>query len=194
MKFIDLHPEFQGMSDSEIVTNIPSNVLGPILFDLSQYYSEQIRMGSIYSYYGYELDDTSDQQQIPCLLPQHGTSDRHPSSRYYSTDRNTGILKPSVFCFKCQKTVSSFWLLYMRESEFHGLRTRELLAFISKYFKVPFPRSILFNFDPLVYYTLEMSETNAKRKRIEYAEYLLSLKKANDPLYLRELKNFLMGG
>ena len=113
MKFIDLHSEFQGMSDAEIITNIPSNVLGPILFDLSQYYSEQIRMGHVYSYYGYELDDTSDQQQIPCLLPQHGTSDRHPSSRYYSTDRNTGVLKPCVL-FHVRKQILVLASVYAR--------------------------------------------------------------------------------
>lgn len=191
MRFIDTHPEFQGFSDSAIIEKIPSKILGPILFDISEYYNAQIGMGRIYEHYGFELDDSCDQQQIPCLLPQHGTSDRHPSSRFYSTDRNTGILKPSVFCFKCQRTVSAFWLLYMRESELHGLKTREILQYIQKSFRIPFPRTILFNFDPMQYYTLEVSEANMKKARIEYAETLLSLKKAKDPLYLSELKRFL---
>jgi len=123
MKFIMMFPEFQNKSDSELIETIPLDVVIPILNEVGNYYNERLKMGRVYSVFGHELEDGSDQQQVQCLLPQHGTDDRHPSSRFYSTDRNTGEETHAVYCFKCQRVATPFWLVYLRKTE-EGMKNR----------------------------------------------------------------------
>ncbi|MFA5071095.1 MAG: hypothetical protein WC511_01840 [Candidatus Pacearchaeota archaeon] len=191
--FLDTHPDYKNYSEEEVIKSVPSSVLIAITPDVANYYDSRIRMGLVYQLYGHSLDDSADQQQIPCLLPSHGTTDRHPSSRFYSSDRNTGEKRHAVFCFKCQRTITPFWLLYARESQ-RNLKFRDIFLFISKVFKVAFPRQILYSFDPLLYYTMENTEVAQKVQKYLRAEVLLQLKLSGDASYLPELKRLIVEG
>jgi len=190
VKTIDIFPDYQNMSDEELIEKIPSNTILPISNAVAEFYDSKVSMCDIYSYYGMELQESDSQQQVQCLLPQHGSQDRHPSARFYPVDRNTGEIKHAIYCHKCMKTVSPFWLLYSRESTYSGIHMRGLYLFIKRIFKVPFPRHIFFNFDPQEYYVLTESEAYSKIQKMQYAQTLLQLKNAKDPLYISEMKRF----
>lgn len=194
MIFLDTHPEYQNYTEEQVIEKVPLNILIAILFDVASAYDVALKMGSIYQYYGYYMDDSSDFQQVPCLLPSHGTGDKHPSSRFYSQDRNTGAKRHSVYCFKCQKAVTPFWLLYNREAGIRDVKIKEIFTFIYKTFRIPFPRTILYNFDAEAYYMLSESECATKRKRFQAAEVLMKMKESKDPAYLTELKRFIVEG
>jgi len=190
MKTIDLHPEYVSLPDEELITSIPGNLITPLMESLSSYYDSKLNMQQVYSIYGHELFLGNDQQQVVCLLPSHGSQDRHPSARFYPVDRNTGELRHAVYCHKCQKMTTPFWLLYKRESFFSGIHMRDLFLFLKKTFQIPFPRHIYFDFDPQEYFTFTESEAKQKIQKIKYAEMILNLKEAKDSLYLSELKRF----
>lgn len=190
MKTIEIHPEYLSLSDIELIEKIPRDVIIPLTEQISSYYDSKISMQQVYAIYGYELKDTESQQQVSCLLPSHGSQDRHPSARFYPIDRNTGQTKHAVYCHKCQKTTTPFWLLYTRESFFSGIHMREFYTFLRKTFQIPFPRHYFLEFDPVEYFTFTESELKNKLQKIRYAETLLKLKENKDPLYLSEMKRF----
>lgn len=178
------------MPDEELISQIPGRYIIPITDALSSYYDSKLDMSAIYNIYGQDLRAGDDQQQVVCLLPSHGSQDRHPSARFYPVDRNTGEIRHAVYCHKCQKMSTPFWLLYKRESFLSGIHMRELFLFIKKTFQIPFPRHIFFEFDPQEYFTFTESEARHKLQKINFANTLLRLKEACDPLYLSELKRF----
>jgi hypothetical protein len=190
MRTIDLHPEYINLSDEELIKQIPSNTIVPLTESISAYYDSKLLMSQVFTNYGYELGSDDTQQQVQCLLPSHGSQDRHPSAKYYPEDRNTGASKPHVYCHKCQKSRTPFWLMYNRESFYSGIHLREFFVLLKKRFNIPFPRHLFLEFDPMEYYVFEASELSGKLQKIRYAETLLQLKEVKDPLYLSELKRF----
>ena len=190
MKTIDIHPDYQSLSDEDLIAKIPGNLIMPLTDRISSYYDSKISMPQVYMCYGQELRDTDSQQQVQCLLPSHGSQDRHASARFYPTDRNTGQPKHAVYCHKCQRTSTPFWLLYARESFFSGTHMREFYGFLKRTFQIQFPRHVFLEFDPQEYYVFSEDEMQGKLKKIRYAETLLRLKEAQDPLYLSEMKRF----
>lgn len=188
MKTIDLHPDYISLSDVELIEKIPSNTILPLTDAICAFYDKKLSISQVYAYYGFDFKDSDYQQQVHCLLPSHGSSDKHPSARYYPIDRNTGQSRQAVYCHKCQKTSTAFWLLYARESFLSGIHMRQFYLFINKVFRIPFPRHIFLEFDPQEYYVFEESEIKGKLAKVQYAETLLRLKEAKDPLYLSEMK------
>lgn len=190
MKTIDIHPEYMNFTDEELIESIPTNYILPLTGKIASFYDGKLSMKDVYSIYGQDLGDTESQQQVQCLLPSHGSQDRHASARFYPVDRHTGEVKHAVYCHKCQKTVTPFWLVYFRESYFSEIHMRGVYAFLKKTFQVPFPRHVYLDFDPQAYFVFEETEVQNKIQKIKQAETILRLKEARDPLYLSEIKRF----
>lgn len=190
MKTIEIYPEYASMSDRELIEKMPSHVIVPLSPAISEWYDGKISMSSVYSHYGQDFGSVETQQQVVCLLPSHGSEDRHPSARFYPVDRQTGELKHAVYCHKCQKTSTPFWLLHSREAFFRGIHMREFYVWLGVIFKVAFPRHLFFDFDPQEFFVMEETESRSKFLKIQYAATLLGLKRVRDPLYLSEMKRF----
>ena len=190
MKIGEINLEYANLSDEELISKIPSHLITPLGGQIASFYDSRLDIPLIYSMYGYEMRDKESQQQVHCLLPSHGTEDRHPSARYYPQDRNTGEVRQAVYCHKCQKTHTAFWLLYAIESSRTGMHMREFYAFLKRVFKIPFPRHVFLSFDPQEFFVFTETETRGKRQRLVYSETLLKMKEVGDPIYLAEMNKF----
>jgi len=116
----------------------------------------------VLNHYGIdEPDAATEQAQIPCLLVEHGSSDRHSSARYFSFDRETGTHKEQVYCYKCSKILNSFWYIYKYERDFHELNIKDVFLFITKTFGTPFPSDLILDFDPEKFFTFDSEDDRA---------------------------------
>ena len=120
--------------------------LSPALNAVSAYYSKHLPIWRILNLYGENVGPSDTEQQVSCLMPSHGTSDRNKSARYYSFSRENDENEESVYCFKCDKRRTSLWLMYdILRSE--DMELVQVFEYVEKHFGVPFPRELLLDMD-----------------------------------------------
>lgn len=195
MKFRTLHPEFVNLPEEDFIDRIPYQTVINLFMQIADYYNENLKLWEILRTYGiYDVDEYTEQAQVSCLCVEHGSSDHHKSARYFSVDRDTGNHRPAVYCYKCNKLLTTFWLLYKYEKDHHDLNSKEIFKLISKTFRVPFPRDLILDFDPEKFFTFDESEEDRK-KALEGFKYAESLRqfKTDPPIYCEKL-NLLMKG
>jgi hypothetical protein len=191
MKVGELHPEYLGMDCSEFIDKVSMNYVHPVVGAVTEYYDSALSIPDIYAHYGAPLRTLSgDEFQVPCILFEHGGSDVHNSSRFYTRDRESGKDSQRLWCFKCQKFTTPFWLVYKREVDFNGASFREVLKNIWVWFRIPFPLSIVLEFDPSQHYQMEDRNKEEKLRIFGVAQRLRQQKIEDPGEYLRMLKNF----
>lgn len=84
------------------------NVLN-YMFYCSSILDSQIELYDVLKHFDVDVSVHSNEDQIECILPSHFGADRHKSARYYSKS-DTGVAR--VHCFKCDCTLSGFWLFH----------------------------------------------------------------------------------
>lgn len=194
MKIEVLHPELKNMPMQDLVVKVPMRYAVMFSDVLAEYYDSKIGIVDIYRYYGVGIRTRIGHQfQVQCLLPSHGSLDEHSSARYYEADRNTGEVRPRVYCFKCGKVNTLFWMLY-RIEEARGRKFGEMFDFIWRIFGVEFPREIFLNLDPETAYVLERDTQNELLRGRMHADRVRGMKILKPQEYLKELKNMLSGG
>lgn len=196
MKIRDIHPEFINLSEEDFISQIPYPPIFNLFMDISDYYDKELPLWQVLRNYGiYDVDEYSDQIQINCLNLEHGSTDFHKSARYFSINRETGEYRPSVYCYKCNKLLTSFWYLYKYEKDHHSLNIKEIYLMIWKKFGVKFPRDLVLEFDPDTFFSFDndFEEKKSLKDGFIYAEKVRELKDHDLNLYFQYLKSILQG-
>jgi len=149
------------------------------LFKLSPQLDFQDSAMQILEHYGVsDLFHSLDEFQINCPLPSHGTLDTLKSARYY-TDSATGTDR--VHCFKCQKTLTGFYIYYNIEKD----AGKDLFTIVEDYIKL---FDIQIDFEKLGIATTQSTSILGDIKTPEYkqqVEYIRN-KKLQDPDFYRQ--------
>ena len=191
MMIRDFYPDLEREDELGFIEKIPMKSVFPIISEITAYFDKNMTIAGVYDHYGISIRGVSGgEYQIPCLLLEHGSQDTHNSARYYASDRETGVDSERIWCFKCQKFLTPFWLFHSREKDYHGLSFREILQGIWKYFRIPFPRELVLDFDPEKFYQFEDSKIDEKLKILKQAQKIMVLKEFLPREYLVELKRF----
>ena len=118
--------------------------------------------------------------QVTCYLPQHGSGDSKKSARYYKeSDFNTD----RVHCFKCQKTISGFYL-------FHSVKKAEgytIHQIIEEYIKLFNLEIDLPDIDPNQVKSHTSSTETLKSEDFIYNQQYMSFVKERDLNHFRTL-------
>ena len=195
MKFRLSHPDFENFSDEEFIDKVPYDKIIHLFMKIADYYNKSIPFWRVLQSLGiYDVDQHTEESQVSCMLIEHGSADSHKSARYFSHDRDTGEYRPAIYCYKCNKLLTTFWFLYKYEKDNHGLNSKEIFKLISSKYKIPFPRELVLDFDPDTFFSFdENSEENRNMlKGFEVAAKYRQLK-VNPELYCEKL-GFLMRG
>jgi len=131
------------MTEFETYLNeLDKSKVGEYLLFVSKLLDTQIDLSVVLDYFGIDVSTYSKEEQIPCLLPQHGTHDNKNSARYYR-DSDTNFSR--IHCFKCQKTLSGFWYFYTIQKD-SDLKAFQILKNYVKIFE-PEITSEFFDFE-----------------------------------------------
>jgi hypothetical protein len=191
MKLRESNPNLKFLPIEEFINSVKWNIIFSLFAQIANYYDLKLSLISILNHYGLDISEGSEEIQIQCLFLEHGSEDRNKSARYYSYDRTTGEPKEGVYCFKCQKYYTPFWYLYKLEREYKKLNLIEFFVWINKIFKIDFPRDIILDFDPDIFYTFEnLEEKHNFLELFNHAKNLRGLKNKDKEIYLRDLVNF----
>lgn len=171
MKIRDMDPTAPNKSVEELFRTFGyDKTLFPNFRKVADYYVEHLPLWKVLNYYmgADELDEYTEEYQVPCLLPDHGSGDYHRSARYYMYDRETEEESPAVYCFKCSSVKNSFSLLMEKERNEDG-KLIDVFNMIEEKWGVPFPKDIILDFDPDTYFVFEDDESVQRKKKIKDA-------------------------
>lgn len=161
MQLRTTNPLLETSSFVDILRVTDFNYLTAILKDLSEYYDSKLKYSQILSNYGVDIVVNGSDQNVNCVLPEHGTKDTHASSKYYTVDRNSGERRESTYCYKCQRTMTAFWFLFHMERTNGNFSVLKLIDLLEITYKIPPPVDLLLDFDPESYYTMEARTENS---------------------------------
>lgn len=155
MRYGDLHPELSSLGEAEFIKSIPSNMIFTLLEEISGAYNSRLSLAFILnSYTQAGLTDQDDERQVHCIWPEHGTTDKNKSARYFKFDRNTGLKDEKVYCYKCDKAKTAFWYLFGISKAYKSHETMtDFMVDLYKVWGACFPREIVLNFDMDSYYS-----------------------------------------
>jgi hypothetical protein len=188
MKVRIMRPEMVTANEDEFLGNLNFQYVYPLFGTIAEWYGEYIPLWRVLNHYGiWDVGDDTDEEQIQCLLIDHGSEDTHASARYFLHDRETDERREAVYCYKCQRLLTSFWYIYNMEKDRHGLTSVEIFHFIWEKFGVAFPRDLYLDFDPSAHYDYDMEQSEEKGKYFARAQEVLMLKESNPQIYLDSL-------
>ena len=165
MKLRDKYPSLAEMQPSVLFRRLDRQPVFAGTAEIANYYTQELPLCDVYNFYGDQLsaqydgyfphlDSDTSEANISCLLPSHGSADKHRSGKYYSFDRNSGEYRPSVYCFKCQKLSTSLWLVFAIERE-RGKDLLDVFDVIFNNFRVAHPVDIVLDFDDEAFYKVQ---------------------------------------
>ena len=173
MRLIDSNPEYAQLSDQDLLKVMAPTLILSQIQAIADAVDDRTPIELVSQIYlPYRISSENDQEQIPCPLPTHGGVDRNPSARLYRFDRQNNKRRDSIHCFKCNKTVSMFWLAYIILKETRDMRPIEIISEIIFRFNVPLPRNVILNQDPE-----DMSSIDKQRPRINIEPQLTTAAK-----------------
>jgi hypothetical protein len=195
MKLGDAYPSLKEYDAPTLLSKVDPQTIFAVLPALEAYYVQHLPLWRVLQYYGEGRVSPSDQEaNVGCFLLSHGGTDAHKSAKYYTVDRNTGAYSPKVFCFKCSVIKNSFYYTYAMEKDFRRLKFLDIFDFINRTFKVPFPTSIVLDFDPDVYYAIgNSSDVYKTQASFERAKQLRELKDVDLLEYLAVTVSLYLG-
>ena len=172
---VERSPDLAGVPTRTLLDLVQPSTLYECLPQIGEHYEQALPLWRVLHFLGLDVDEHDDQKTVPCLLPEHGTGDQHPSARYFAYDRDTNRRRGTVWCYKCDKLKTSLWMLYaVRRDWFPTLRDY-LVWLEGPPFHVSFPRHFLLAFDPEKHYTLRMQDEERSRGFMAQAETLRNL-------------------
>ncbi len=158
------------------LNGIPKNKIGDYLFQISKILTCEISIDLVLRHYGVHVYEGLE-IQIPCILPTHGGRDNHNSARYYK-DSDYGF--PMVHCFKCDKTLNSFWIYYTIEKD-KGFSSIDIIYNFIKDFEVDFTEGMYFK------ETLKSENYETEISLKQKIEYFKILKKSDSLKFKEEI-------
>jgi hypothetical protein len=195
MKQIELYPHWRTSPASLIIDEIGHEAFGNLVQPTAEYYKSVLSLPAVLEYYeAGEFNQDADSAYVTCKLATHGGEDRHASARYFRLNRETGEFDPAFYCYKCQKSYSSFWFTFYMEKDWHGRSLRDTIKFIDSDFHIPPPLELWFNYDASTYYAEDGGKIiEDPTLAFVAAEKVLELKDSDVPLYLKNLKRIMLG-
>lgn len=194
MRLIEERPEFHTMSVLEVIRNIPNAVITGTFHETNEHYSQYLDLTRVLSKYGAEVYEGDRDAHVSCTLITHNGLDRHASARYFAYDSHTGEKRPSFYCYKCQRILTSLWYVYAMEKDYRGLNFRDTLVHIYQTYKVSPPITTWLQYDTSL---LAEQETHTKAN-IAQIKYVLNkvreLKMADEEMYLQCLNALMDSG
>lgn len=190
MKLRDRYPDFVTLSTAELLKRLSRETLFALLPDLAEAYTHVLPMWQVLHYYGQtHVHEGDTEKQVNCLWLSHGTVDKNRSARFFSTDRNTGTARGAVYCYKCQRSLTSFWYVYRMEHDTHERSISDTMLFIEATFGVRLPRDVILDFDSDTYYSF--TDTKAEQSQMlayfSQAGKLRALKTADPESFCQSL-------
>lgn len=190
MSLLKMNPKLKDYSTKDLLKMVSYSTLYLIVEDISKYYTDKLPLANVMNFYGItNVDTLSEKAQVPCLLLEHGSRDNHASARYFKMDRETGAVRPSVYCYKCDKLLTSFWYVNKMEKDYRELDIKDVMLFIKKNWGVEIPKDLILNFDLDNYYSLEnLEQKDARVEAFKKAIELSKVKQIDPVAYLEQLK------
>lgn len=193
MTLRQLFPELE-VCDLEIfLEKISNSSIYNLFLEIAKKYEQQIPLWKVINFYrDADLSDYDDEVQVTCSLAEHGSGDKHKSARYFKYDRQTGELRPAVYCYKCNRVLTSFWYIYRKERDFRDLDLKGIFLHIWKVWGIDFPRELILDFDPESFYNFEdgTDEKIALAKIFAQAASYRMLKEVDVEEYKKVIVNF----
>lgn len=197
MKLIEQYPDFATIPTETLLQKVSRDTLFATLPDVSELYSSALQMRNVLKYYGQDhISSGETERQVNCLWMSHGSVDKNRSARYFSTDRKTGETRGAVYCYKCQRSLTSFWYTYRMEADIRGLSLNDTILFIERTFGVKFPRGPILEFDYDKFYSFSTETANQMNTLVffEQAAKVRSLKEVDLPAFCQSLYALYMDG
>lgn len=184
----DMHPKWAKFPSKELLEQVSYNHIFCLLDEFTQYYNDKLSLCMILSRLGVdEVLEGTEEQQVPCILIEHGTRDTHASARFYSFNRESGEHVAAVYCHKCGKRLTAFWYLYKYLKDYHGVKLKAYFLKLEKEYGVPFPRDLVLNFDPKIFFTFEDQGRTQAVKKFQDQERLRNSKQEDFESYAERL-------
>lgn len=151
MRYIDIRPDFLGMGVLEVLDKVDMEVVMGCMVDMNAWYEVELPLWRVLAAYGSGgVGEGDESGVVSCRLPGHGGEDFHASAKYFRDDRESGRYRPAVYCYKCQKVLTSFWYVHTQEKARRGLNLRGVLKFIYERFGVSPPLKLWWDWDDSV--------------------------------------------
>lgn len=154
------------------VESFPKEKRNDALYNCVSNLAKKVELSDVLSKYGVSVHKDFE-LQISCVLPSHEGKDFHNSARYYN-DSDFGY--SMYHCFKCKKTLNSFWLFYNME-KLEGISLEKIVYDFIECFKIDFEETF---FDV----KSEKKELVNLKDKISYFK---NLKKSNINLFIDEV-------
>jgi hypothetical protein len=195
LKIRDLFPDLEKALVKDFLEKLNMQTIFEVLPKLVDYYNSELKLWQVLNHYGnLDLYEDTEAQQVPCLLPEHGTEDKKNSAKYFNYDRDTGELSESVYCYKCCKKMTAFWFVYSYEKESNGKNLIEVLIYLDQVFKISLPKNIFLDYDAEQQYSWDAVEENESIvHKFKYMESIRITKYADINKYVQELEKVLIG-
>lgn len=190
MKIRDAYPELCNFSSEALLQKIDPSTLHSCLTDIGEAYAIALPMHMVLSHYGEHVGAGDSDRSVRCLWSTHGTEDKNRSSRYFPIDRNTGQPRGAVYCYKCQKSLTSFWFVHQMMKDQGFTQLEDTIKYVENTFGVPFPRDVLLDFDPDTFFSFETegpSSSGQLRMAFEKAKAMRDLKNVSPETYIGSL-------
>lgn len=179
MKLGERYPEFVTLPTSSLLEKLSRETLFALLPEIAESYVSVLPMWAVLSHYGQDhVSEHDTEKQVNCLWLSHGSKDTNRSARYFATDRHTGGSRGSVYCYKCQRAITSFWYVYRMEHDFHGKSIADTILYIEACLGIRLPRTVILDFDPDTYYSF--SDHQVEQQLIQYFSQALKLRVIRD--------------
>lgn len=171
MKLRERHPDLVTTPSAELLRKINRETIFATLPELAEAYTTTLPMWRVLHHYGQtHINEHDTEKQVNCLWLSHGSIDRNRSARYFSTDRNTAEARGAVYCYKCQRSLTSFWYVYRMEHDSHERSLIDTLLFIETTFGVKLPRDVILDFDPDTYYSFADAQNTSSQLLTYFAQ------------------------
>lgn len=189
MKLRDAYPELCNFSSDALIRKVDPGTLSACLTDIGDAYSLALPMWRVLVHYGEYANQDDSGRSVRCLWSTHGTEDKNRSAKYFASDRNTGQERGAVYCYKCQKSLTSFWYVHQMMKDQGLTALADTIKFVEVTFGVPFPRDVLLDFDPDVFFSFESASktSGAMRLAFDKARKLRELKTVDQAAYVQSL-------
>lgn len=195
MKLRDQFPDSaMGMPLAELLQLTPTAHLQALMQPLSKYYETRLPLWRLMREFSVEVDPSEGEQQVECSFSEHGSNDLHKSARYYTHDRNTGEASERVYCHKCNLMKTAFWYVLKQCRDHQNMQLKDVLRHLESHYGIPFPRDLLLDFDPDLYFS--MGEGDAHTRAVTHFSAARALRRLreNRDAFITGLKDLLIRG
>ncbi len=195
MKLRDSQPGLKALSQVEFIRQVPWEALMASMESLVGYYTPKISLAGFVSTLGRdEVEYGGGEQQVHCLLPEHGGCDLNRSARYFSANRETGDFEEAIYCYKCGIMLTSFWYVYRYLKEFRGVGFREFFEILLLEYGISFPMDLVLNFEPDTFYSFEKSKGVGIEEKLNFALSLRRTRLEDQEGYRKVLRELWVSG